>query len=1166
MLKVLSRLAARVLALALFALSLLSLDAAQGQTASLVRDIKSEGSGEGSAPEAFYATPGKLFFFGGGIDGWGVWASDGTSAGTQFLVDLCPQDDCYPGGGYGFVGHVGNTVLWVSLGPGDFEPRLWRSDGTRAGTYPLAGPGTAIPNARFDLDDPEERTHVVFKGAFYFEGCQPTSCTTYRVAGNAAEAVETGDLGYIPTVVGDRLFFVSHEDDAFKLRVTADPSAGSTPLAEFFASSDTRPEQLTAAGNKLFFVARTPPEEQELWVSDGTVAGTRPVTAFVPPDPLFGESLYPAGNRVYFVADDVEHGAEIWVSDGTAQGTRRVTEFGYNSPVSGQSGRMEEVNGKLVFIATDGIHPTWLWTTAGTPGSTVQLPACDSCELIEEPTLVRAGGRVVFAATDRDHGTEPWGSDGTAAGTRLMADICLGECSSITYSHQVLPWPGGALVMAALRDNHGNEIWFSDGTPAGTRRLTEAEVHGELDQRYFTPPASFAGKIWFAAGSRFDGLADMGLWVTDGQPSSTRLVAHLGRSEPSSHPDHLTPAGGRLYFTAHDNVAHGLWSTLGSPESTVLVTTANSNPNAPGRISGVDEAGGLVYFWEGDSSGRRLWRTDGTAAGTLALSEDEDLPSQGTAFQGRLYFNLRNQLWASDGAVAGTAPVFTTPGEGSLFTPAVAGGALYFATGGDEVWRSNGTAGGTLKLADVPGVSYRGAEFVSAGPLVFFTAGGQLWKTDGTPGGTQMVAQPGDLTNLTALQGAVFFFGYHDGGRALWRSDGTAAGTAAVRTFFGDEPRGLTVFAGRLFFAAGDAEHGFELWTSDGTAAGTAILRDLFPGFRSSNPRELTVAGGRLFFAAGDGPHGTELWTSDGTAAGTRLVHDLNPYADSSLPEQLTAAGDRLYFTADDGLYGRELWTLPLAAGPACQPTATRLCLNNGRFAVEAVWKDFQGNRGRGQAVALTADTGYFWFFSPSNVEAVLKVLDGRGLNDHFWVFYGALSSVEYHLTVTDTQTGATRRYFNPPGQLASVGDTNGFGPLGAFSKTVPGLAPLTLVDSRVAPAAGLCEPTPERLCLNGGRFAVEASWKDFQGKTGTGKAVNLTGDTGWFWFFDAANLEVMIKVLDGTALNGKHWVFYGALSSVEYTLKVTDTVTGKQNTYRNPGGQFASVADTGAF
>jgi hypothetical protein len=104
------------------------------------------------------------------------------------------------------------------------------------------------------------------------------------------------------------------------------------------------------------------------------------------------------------------------------------------------------------------------------------------------------------------------------------------------------------------------------------------------------------------------------------------------------------------------------------------------------------------------------------------------------------------------------------------------------------------------------------------------------------------------------------------------------------------------------------------------------------------------------------------------------------------------------------------------------------------------------------------------------------------------------------------------------------------------------------------------------RLCLNQGRFAVEASWRDFQGVTGVGQARFLTGDTGTFWFFAPDNLEVVLKVLDGTGLNGKFWVFYGALSNVEYTLTVTDTTTGLEKTYRNPAGNLASVADTGAF
>ncbi len=67
-------------------------------------------------------------------------------------------------------------------------------------------------------------------------------------------------------------------------------------------------------------------------------------------------------------------------------------------------------------------------------------------------------------------------------------------------------------------------------------------------------------------------------------------------------------------------------------------------------------------------------------------------------------------------------------------------------------------------------------------------------------------------------------------------------------------------------------------------------------------------------------------------------------------------------------------------------------------------------------------------------------------------------------------------------------------------------------------------------------------------------------------WFFSGGNLELVIKVVDGRAFNTFFWVFYGALSNVEYTITVTDTVTGKVRTYFNPQGRLGSVADTAAF
>ena len=105
-------------------------------------------------------------------------------------------------------------------------------------------------------------------------------------------------------------------------------------------------------------------------------------------------------------------------------------------------------------------------------------------------------------------------------------------------------------------------------------------------------------------------------------------------------------------------------------------------------------------------------------------------------------------------------------------------------------------------------------------------------------------------------------------------------------------------------------------------------------------------------------------------------------------------------------------------AQPAsCTPNSHTLCLNQGRFAVTASFTDApQGLPVQATAVPLTADTGYFWFFDPANVELVVKVLDGCAVNGNFWVFAGGLTNVNVLLQVTDTRTGATKPYSNALG------------------------------------------------------------------------------------------------------------------------------------------------------
>lgn len=104
----------------------------------------------------------------------------------------------------------------------------------------------------------------------------------------------------------------------------------------------------------------------------------------------------------------------------------------------------------------------------------------------------------------------------------------------------------------------------------------------------------------------------------------------------------------------------------------------------------------------------------------------------------------------------------------------------------------------------------------------------------------------------------------------------------------------------------------------------------------------------------------------------------------------------------------------PVLSQTNCVPTSTAMCLLGDRFKVEATFQTANGNSGQAQAVKLTDDSGYLWFFAASNVEAIVKVLNGCALGNHYWVFAGGLTNVHTHIKVTDTQTGAFRTYENP--------------------------------------------------------------------------------------------------------------------------------------------------------
>ena len=409
---------------------------------------------------------------------------------------------------------------------------------------------------------------------------------------------------------------------------------------------------------------------------------------------------------------------------------------------------------------------------------------------------VVVNGEMFFAANDPTHGVQLWESNGTAAGTVRLTD---GNDANSGINPTDLTAVGGTLYFAADDLTHSAQLWKSDGTAAGTTMVTEANN----------------GQGWF-----------YGLYAYD-----------------------LTAVGGTLYFDAIDTnpadaaSADGvqLFESNGTAAGTMIVKDIPGANGYPGSYpADLSAAGSQLYFSATEGGyGSQLWTTNGTAAGTTMLT-------------------------SGDAAGGGTAPQSPTAATGDVFFSG------FDPTDKDQLWKSNGTAAGTARLTTANAATTgMNPQFLSASAsTVYFSAndgvhGTQLWSNNGTTS-----------TMLTS---------------------GNVAGG-------GLQPNDLTMVGNTLYFSADDGVHGTQLWSTNGTAAGTAMVADI-NGTTTADVTNITNLNGTACFAAYTNKNGFQIWQTNGTSAGTVMDTSLATGA-TNVPSDLTVESNDLYFMAP----GATLW------------------------------------------------------------------------------------------------------------------------------------------------------------------------------------------------------------------------------------------------------------------
>lgn len=787
------------------------------------------------------ASGGKIYFTANGGAGYqGLWVSDGTSAGTQFLIDVSNQG-ILPS----YLTDVNGTLFFLisyydSQSTFQYINQLWETDGTAAGTTLVAdlGPDGATLQQLTNVNG-----RLFFTFFSYYTGNELyTSDGTWAGTYMVADINPFGDSNPLQlTPSNGMLYFIAYDGYSSKLFVSDGTTGGTYAVNNngitCYATSDAyNTDTFAIINNVLYFQGSTNRKGNELCKYDESNPAAGVV--FVKDIEPGAISSYPSfmtnvNGELFFTIGPAAQDAELWKSNGTKTGTVQVKDInpGGNNFYYG----LTNLSGELVFAYGNNASGLELWKSNGDAAGTQIVKDINPGVYNSVPQyLTVSNGLLLFGANDGINGYELWKSDGTTAGTALVKDINTTSSSS-SYPYNFTALGDDKVLFAATEEQHGRELWVTDGTDAGTNLVKDIYKTGDSYPSYFI---SFKKKACFFASDS----SGFRLWKTNGTEAGTKVIP-AGWDNIYGYIVNIL-AGDDLFYVIDYNYTTGsyeIWSSDGTAEGTYIV-----KPDVP-SFDFIQAAvvGNVLYFTSNDFAGtygNELYKTEGTAATTSLVKDilpgyQGSYPQNLYSFNGKLYFSAYNGeapysyvLWTSDGTEAGTKIVKPLYVLGNPF--ARANGKLFFVaenaiTKGYELYASDGTAAGTSLVKDIskgPNSSNI-INIISGNKLVYFMAddgrhGNELWRSNGTKDGTFMVKNITKGMNgsyFTCMVNANDILYFTNNGE-LWQSDGTNEGTKKVESEMLDgvtDIDGLTYINGYLYFRGYTPTAGTELYVAD---------------------------------------------------------------------------------------------------------------------------------------------------------------------------------------------------------------------------------------------------------------------------------------------------------------------------------------------------------------